>query len=120
MGADVVVGHHTHVLQKAEMIGDTLVFYGLGNFLFDLSSEIAQDSVVALVTLSKGRRPIYELQPLSLEQGRPRPLGRDEAAFHRIEWILKNGYEYGGRKDYPPKMKDFKMPLNESGMEPRP
>jgi poly-gamma-glutamate synthesis protein (capsule biosynthesis protein) len=120
MGADVVVGHHTHVVQKAEMIGDTLVFYGLGNFLFDLSIEIAQDSVVALLTLSKGQRPHYELQPVLLEQGRPRPLGRDEAAYHRIEWIMKNGYEYGGRKDYPPKMRDFEMPTNERGAERQP
>ncbi len=32
-GADVIIGHHAHVLQGYEMIGNTHVFYSLGNFL---------------------------------------------------------------------------------------
>jgi poly-gamma-glutamate synthesis protein (capsule biosynthesis protein) len=32
-GAELIVGHHAHVLQPAERIGDTLVAYGLGDFL---------------------------------------------------------------------------------------
>jgi len=32
-GADLIVGHHAHVLQPAERIGDALVAYGLGDFL---------------------------------------------------------------------------------------
>jgi poly-gamma-glutamate synthesis protein (capsule biosynthesis protein) len=32
-GAALIVGHHAHVLQPAEVIGDTLVAYGLGDFL---------------------------------------------------------------------------------------
>lgn len=34
-GVNLVIGHHPHVLQTSEWIGDTLVFYSLGNFLFD-------------------------------------------------------------------------------------
>jgi len=33
-GADVIIGHHSHVLQGFENIGKTKVFYGLGNFAF--------------------------------------------------------------------------------------
>src|SRR6266536_3305824 len=36
-GADVVIGHHAHVLQPVEKVGDALVFYGLGNLVFDRS-----------------------------------------------------------------------------------
>ena len=32
-GADLIVGNHAHVLQPAERIGETLVAYGLGDFL---------------------------------------------------------------------------------------
>jgi len=32
-GAELIVGHHAHVLQPAERIGDSLVAYGLGDFL---------------------------------------------------------------------------------------
>ncbi|WP_336822350.1 CapA family protein [Sporosarcina sp. USHLN248] len=31
-GADIIFGHHPHVLQKHEQIGHTSVFYSLGNF----------------------------------------------------------------------------------------
>jgi len=34
-GADLIIGHHPHVLQGIERIGDGLVCYSLGNFLFD-------------------------------------------------------------------------------------
>lgn len=35
MGADVVIGHHPHVVQNYETFGDKVVFYSLGNFIFD-------------------------------------------------------------------------------------
>ncbi|MGZ8550641.1 MAG: CapA family protein [Chitinophagaceae bacterium] len=34
-GADLVLGHHPHVLQGIERDGNSLVAYSLGNFLFD-------------------------------------------------------------------------------------
>jgi len=34
-GADLIVGSHPHVVQSHEMIGDTPVYYSLGNFIFD-------------------------------------------------------------------------------------
>jgi hypothetical protein len=34
-GADVVIGHHPHVLQAIERHGEGLVAYSLGNFLFE-------------------------------------------------------------------------------------
>lgn len=34
-GADVIIGSHPHVVQEHEYIGKTLVYYSLGNFIFD-------------------------------------------------------------------------------------
>lgn len=34
-GASLVIGHHPHVIEPFEVIGDTAVFYSLGNFVFD-------------------------------------------------------------------------------------
>lgn len=34
-GVDVVVGHHPHVVQNYETVGGKIVFYSLGNFIFD-------------------------------------------------------------------------------------
>ena len=35
-GADVVLGHHAHVVQPVEQRGGQLIAWGLGNFIFDL------------------------------------------------------------------------------------
>ena len=32
-GVSIVIGHHPHVVEPVEMIGDTLVIYSLGNFI---------------------------------------------------------------------------------------
>jgi poly-gamma-glutamate synthesis protein (capsule biosynthesis protein) len=32
-GASIVIGHHAHILRGIEWIGETPVFYGLGNFV---------------------------------------------------------------------------------------
>lgn len=34
-GADVVIGHHPHVIQPVEVYKDGAIFYSLGNFVFD-------------------------------------------------------------------------------------
>ena len=55
-GADLVLGHHAHVLLGVEAYKGKLVFYGLGNFTFASYSETARTSVIARVTLDKGGR----------------------------------------------------------------
>lgn len=39
LGADVVIGSHTHVPQGIEMYNGKPIFYSLGNFIFDQSNE---------------------------------------------------------------------------------
>jgi len=39
-GADLVIGHHPHVLQGVERYGNGLVAYSLGNFLFENTNAI--------------------------------------------------------------------------------
>lgn len=36
-GADLVIGHHPHVVQDSEQYGRGWIFYSLGNFIFDQS-----------------------------------------------------------------------------------
>lgn len=36
-GADLIVGHHPHVIQNNEQYKDGYIFYSLGNFIFDQS-----------------------------------------------------------------------------------
>jgi poly-gamma-glutamate synthesis protein (capsule biosynthesis protein) len=40
-GADLVVGHHTHILQGIERYGEGVILYGTGNFAFDIDGDAA-------------------------------------------------------------------------------
>lgn len=44
MGADVVVAHHPHVPMNYELVNDKIIFYSLGNFIFDTDYQRAQDN----------------------------------------------------------------------------
>lgn len=101
-GADVVVGHHPHVLHGIEVIGGRPVFYSLGNFLFhalrvgvqptlrrtdppyswrSLRSKTNLDSAVALVTFEAGRPSAVEVVPVLInDAGDPELAGGDDAA----------------------------------------
>ena len=41
-GADYVVGHHPHVPQNYESFGSKIIFYSLGNFIFDTDYQRQQ------------------------------------------------------------------------------
>lgn len=42
MGVDVIVAHHPHVPMNYETVGDKVIFYSLGNFIFDTDYQRAQ------------------------------------------------------------------------------
>lgn len=42
MGADIVVSHHPHVPMNYELVGEKIIFYSLGNFIFDTDYQRAQ------------------------------------------------------------------------------
>ena len=44
-GIDLIVGHHPHVAQGVERVGDSLIFYGLGNFLHPGTAEMKRFGV---------------------------------------------------------------------------
>ncbi len=42
MGADAVVAHHPHVPMNYETVGEKVIFYSLGNFIFDTDYQRSQ------------------------------------------------------------------------------
>jgi len=64
-GADVVIGHHPHVLQGIERYKNGVIFYSLGNFAFGTASKTAKRSVIARVILEYGVKGV-ELVPLNV------------------------------------------------------
>ncbi len=54
-GADFVIGSHPHVILSSEKIGQTIVYYSLGNFLFDQywNNEVSTGLLLELNIKSK-------------------------------------------------------------------
>jgi len=64
-GADVVLGHHPHVLQGIEFYKSGVIFYSLGNFAFASRSRKADRSMIARITLDNGISAV-EVIPLNV------------------------------------------------------
>ncbi len=78
-GADLVVGHHPHVLQGFEWYRDKLIAYSLGNFVFD-QDFLSTFSSVVLRTVFEGERLVEaRVFPVTLDDYRPVPLAGDAA-----------------------------------------
>ncbi len=93
-GADVVVGNHTHVVQAIQQLNGIDVFYGLGNFVFDQTWDLAhQQGVMLLLHFSSSEYTGYDLIPTHVDgDGTVHIAGPDEAAevLQRIEQASEN------------------------------
>lgn len=80
-GAGLIVGHGPHVLQRIEWVGETLVAYSLGNFLFDqpYPADCRQGAILRL-TLRGDRIVAVEAIPTVVERGRVKPADPDAAS----------------------------------------
>lgn len=62
---DIIVGHHPHVIQPVERYKKGLIFYSLGNFIFDMIwSDYIRLGMIANVTLEKGKEIEYNVIPI--------------------------------------------------------
>lgn len=50
-GADLIVGHHPHVVQAPECVGGKPVFFSLGNHLFDQKYPATKEGLIADCTI---------------------------------------------------------------------
>ncbi len=67
-GADLVVGNHTHVIQAFQEMDGVLVFYGLGNFVFDQNWDLHHQQGVMLVTTFQGEELVdFQLIPTHVD-----------------------------------------------------
>lgn len=65
-GADVVIGHHPHVLQGAERYKDGVIFYSLGNYAFGSYSRNAVTAGLARMWFEGGKLQKAEILPLNV------------------------------------------------------
>jgi len=82
-GADVIIGHHPHVMRGIERYKTGIVFYSLGNFAFASKSKIAASGIIVRLHFDDGVR-YAELLPLDILYSRvgfqPQPASQLQAA----------------------------------------
>ena len=78
-GADVILGHHPHVLQGIESYNGGLIAYSLGNFVFDMHfcCETRLGAILAM-TVEEGALRSYELLPVYINDAFQPTLMADE------------------------------------------
>ncbi|MBI4975100.1 CapA family protein [Candidatus Peregrinibacteria bacterium] len=101
-GADFIIGHHPHVVQSFGEYNGKLIFYSLGNFIFDQYwSKDTQEELAIKFTLDKtddgALKTKVSLMPLKSQKSQPRLMTKDE--FN--EWIER----FIGYGNYDEKMK---------------
>jgi len=77
-GADLIIGHHPHILQGIERYRGATIAYSLGNFIFGGNARHTYDTAVLKVVLAGGE-PGVELMPVSVIRWQPQVSTADRA-----------------------------------------
>lgn len=103
-GADIVYGHHPHVLQKIEEYGDGIIYYSLGNFSFggsvfpqDYDTAVLQQEIIRNEdgSVSLGELTIIPCSISSMTNQnnfQPTPLEEGSTAYNRVLSKLDGSY----------------------------
>jgi len=84
-GADLIIGHHPHVVQGMEIYKGKPIFYSLGNFIFDqYFSEATQEGLALDINYKDGELTINFL-PYKSAQSAPKLLAEDT----KSDWLEK-------------------------------
>ncbi len=100
-GADLVVGHHPHLLQGVEIYRGKPLFYSLGNFAFDMQNPwFGAETVIVRCRIRDGRIQSVSVIPCLIDETCvPRPLAPEQAA-PVIRLLEDASREFGTRLEW--------------------
>ena len=78
-GASLVIGNHPHIIQPMEVFSDKLIFYSLGNFVFDQEQDFQRESIVVEVNFVGAEIESWKLHPVSINYYTFQPHWADDA-----------------------------------------
>lgn len=82
-GADLILGHHPHVVQGFELYNNRLIAYSLGNYVFSPPREISSKTLTLVALLSPSGLVQARVVPTVITGCRPAPQSGDGA----VEWL---------------------------------
>lgn len=77
-GADIIMGHHPHVLQGIEVYKGRPIFYSLGNFVFSTKNGLTSNTIIGQVQLIDKDIESIQIIPCKIVGGRPIPIEGSE------------------------------------------
>ncbi len=121
LGVDIIIGHHPHVIQPIDFIGNTMVIYSLGNFIASQKGEIAKHTgLMASVKIHKktvnGKSSIELLEPTAqLEYVYSVPVSSNSRKNYKLySYEELNDSLLKGYKDYYYKFMDIVTKYNKN------
>jgi len=84
-GADLIIGHHPHVVQNIEKYQGKLIFYSLGNFIFDQYFSLETQQGLAVGLEAHPDKLIFRLFPLQINLGQPILMKKSQSS----EFLIK-------------------------------
>lgn len=90
-GADIVIGHHPHVVQEIEYYHSGLIIYSLGNFIFDQRGKERNEGIIFTCKLTKNGIKDVVFIPYKIKRAQPEFLTHEEKVdfIRRYRHILK-------------------------------
>lgn len=77
-GADIVIGHHPHIMQGVEVYRGKVIAYSLGNFIFDQNQHLfTRQGVMFKVRLTPDGWEKITLLPVFIDQSQPALMGKE-------------------------------------------
>lgn len=100
-GADLVIGHHPHVVQGVGYYPSTFVAFSLGNFVFDQEfSDETQEGLILRSLLDQSGVKTVELLPHTMTRSQPAlaPVERAHSMLERILHVTREQHLLPGAK----------------------
>ncbi|MBA7523598.1 hypothetical protein ES705_15725 [subsurface metagenome] len=85
VGADLIIGHHPHVVQNIEKYQGKLIFYSLGNFIFDQYFSLDTQQGLAVGLEIYPDRLVCRLFPLQINFSQPVLMEQNKASEFLIQ-----------------------------------
>ena len=85
LGADIIVGSHTHTLQEVELKENKLIAYSMGNFIFYSSQLENRTTGILKIRITPNKRISYGLQPFVIDNLTKVPVITDVASSYVCE-----------------------------------
>lgn len=86
-GADLIIGHHPHILQGVEHYHGKVIAYSLGNFIFGGNAKCANSETAVLKAQFSGKSMDVKLIPIQIRNWCPEPA--DSVAALRVRQLIR-------------------------------